>query len=73
MVAEKDGRRWVDFEVGNRSAAPFLRLYERLPEAERHCSDRYAVYGWLPANRHEVGKYGPVNWNEGCIRGCVGR
>ena len=65
VVEEKDGSRWVDFEAGDRSEVPFLRLYERLPEAERHCSDGYAVYDWLPTNRHEVGKYGSVNWNEG--------
>ena len=62
---EQDGSRWVDFEVGDRSAAAFLRLYECLPEAERYCSDGYEVYEWLPRNRHQVGKGGPVNWNEG--------
>ena len=62
---EQDGSRRVDFEVGDRSAAAFLRLYERLPEAERYCSDGYGAYEWLPRNRHQVGKGGPVNWNEG--------
>ena len=33
VVREADGRRWVDFEVVDRSEGPFLRLYERLPEA----------------------------------------
>ena len=33
-VAELDGSRWADFELGDRSEATFLRLYERLPEAE---------------------------------------
>ena len=28
-------------------------------------ADAYQVYGWLPANRHEVGKGGEVNRNEG--------
>ena len=32
-MREADGRRWVDFEVGDRSEAPFLQLYETLPEA----------------------------------------
>ncbi len=76
MVEEKDGSRWLDFEVGDRSEKPLLRRYERLPEAERYCSDGYAVYGWLPTNRHEVGKYGPVNWNEGLhswLRGKLNR
>ena len=41
MVEEKDGRRWVDFEVGDRSEKTFLRLYERLPEAEQYHSDHY--------------------------------
>ena len=66
VVAEADGSRWRDFEVGDRSETPFLRLYERLPEAELYRSDAYQVYaGWFPADRHEVGKGGPVNWNEG--------
>ena len=66
VVRETDGRRWVDFEVGDRSEAPFLRLYERLPEAGLYRSDAYAVYvGWFPPNRHVVGKGSAVNWNEG--------
>ena len=59
---ERDGSRRADFEVGDRSAATFLRLYERLPEAERYCSDGCEAYEWLPRNRHEAGKGGPVNW-----------
>ena len=66
VVREIDGRRWVDFEVGDRSEAPFLRLYERLPEAGLYRSDAYAVYvGWFPPYRHVVGKGSAVNWNEG--------
>ena len=65
VVVEADGSRWVDFEVGDRSAETFLRLYARLPEAEKYRSDAYQVYDWLPANRHVVGKGGEVNWNEG--------
>ena len=66
VVAEADGQRWVDFEVGDRSETPFWRLYERLPEAGLYRSDAYAVYlGWLPPDRHVVGKGGAVNWNEG--------
>ena len=65
VVEEADGQRWVDFEVGDRSEAAFLRLYNRLPEAERYRTDAYQVYGWLPADRHEVGKGGEVNRNEG--------
>ena len=42
-----------------------MRLYGRLPEAERYRSDAYQVYGWLPASRHVVGKGGEVNRNEG--------
>ena len=30
MVEEADGSRWADFEIGDRSAETFLRLYERL-------------------------------------------
>ena len=65
VVEEPDGRKWVDFEAGDRSEATFLRLYQRLPEAERCRTDAYQVYQWLPANRHEVGKGGEVNRNEG--------
>ena len=47
----------MDFEVGDRSETTFLRLYERLPEAQRYYSGGYTVYGnWMPANRHIVGK-----------------
>ena len=55
----------MDFELGDRSAATFLRLLARLPETGPYRSDRYAVYGWLPQNRHVPGKGGAVNWNEG--------
>lgn len=65
VIEEADGRQWVDFEVGDRSEATFLRLYERLPGAERYRTDAYQVYGWLPADRHEVGKGSEVNRNEG--------
>ena len=61
-----DGRRQVDFELGGRGEAAFLRLYGRLPEAETYCSDAYVVYqSWLPPERHRAGKGGPVNRNEG--------
>ncbi len=65
VIEEEDGSRWVDFEVGGRDEATFLRLYDRLPEAKVYRSDAYRVYEWLPANRHVVGKGGAVNWNEG--------
>ena len=42
-----------------------LRLYVRLPEAERYRSDHYRVYEWLPMNRHRIGKGSEVNRNEG--------
>ena len=73
VVAEEDGSRWADFEVGDRSEATFLRLYERLPEAALYRTDDYRVYGWLPADRHEVGKGGAVNWNEGLHSRCRGK
>ncbi len=77
MVPEADGSRWIDFEAGDRSEAPFLRLYGRLPEAETYCSDAYVVYrAWLPPERHTVGKGGPVNRNEGLhsrLRGRLNR
>ena len=66
VVRELDGSRWVDFEAGDRSEAPFLRLYERLPAAGLYRSDAYQVYaGWFPPQRHVVGKGSAVNWNEG--------
>ena len=65
VISEADGSRWVDFEVGNRSEAPFLRLYQRLPEAKLYRSDAYPVYRWFPPGRHAVGKGGAVNRNEG--------
>ena len=76
IVEEADGRRWVDFEVGDRGEATFLRLYDRLPEAEKHVSDGYRVYEWLPHNRHVVGKGLEANRNEGLhsvLRGKLNR
>ena len=64
-MEEYDGRRWSDFEVGSRGERTFLRLYDRLPDAELYRSDGLQVYrSWLPADRHRVGKGGAVNWNE---------
>ena len=76
VVEEPDGSRWADFEVGGRDARTFLRLYGRLPDAERYCTDGYRVYDWLPVDRHLVGKGGAVNWNEGLhsfLRGKLNR
>ena len=56
MVEECDGSRWMDFEVGGRDEATFLRLLERLPDAERYEPDAYGVYGALPVNKHVVGE-----------------
>ena len=71
-VSEPDGSRWADFEIGDRRRQPFLRLYERLPEAQLYGADAYRVSGWLPADRHQVGKGGAVNWNEGLHSWCRG-
>ena len=66
VIQEADGSGWEDFEVGDRSEGPFLRLYERLPEAGLYRSGAYRVYaGWLPPERHLAGKGGAVNRNEG--------
>ena len=76
VVEERDGSRWMDFEAGGRDEATFLRLLERLPDAERYETDAYGVYGALPVNKHVVGKYGAVNWNEGLhsmLRGKLNR
>lgn len=55
----------MDFELGDRSETPFLRLLAWLPETGQYRSDHYAVYGWLSQNRHVPGKGGAVSWNEG--------
>ena len=76
VVEERDGSRWIDFEVGGMDESAFLRLPERLPDAERYETDAYGVYGELPVNKHVVGKYGAVNWNEGLhsmLRGKLNR
>ena len=41
-----------------------------LPEAKLYRTYGYRVYGWLPADRHQVGKVGAVNWNEGLHSWC---
>ena len=66
----------MDFEVGGRDESTFLCLLERLPDAERYETDAYGVYGTLLVNKHVVGKYGTVNWNEGLrlmLRGKLNR
>ena len=65
VVEESDGSRWMDFEVGDRDAETFMRLYRRLPDAHGYRSDPYEVYMRLPSDRHVVGKGGKVNRNEG--------
>ena len=65
VVEERDGSRWMDFEVCGRDEATYLRLLERLPDAERYETDAYGVYGALLVNKHVIGKCGAVNWNEG--------
>ena len=51
-VAEKDGQRWVDLAVGDRSENTFLRWYDRLPAtAAVYCSGSYAVYRRFPQDR----------------------
>ena len=51
-------------EVSSRDEATFMRLLERLPDAERYEADAYGVYGTLPVNKHVVGKYGAVSWHD---------
>ena len=64
-VEERDGSGWMDFEAGGRDECAFMRLLDRLPDAERYETDAYGVYGTLPVNKHVVGKCGAVNWREG--------
>ena len=76
VVEERDGSRWMDFEVGRRDRDTFMRLYRRLPDADRYRSDAYEVYSWLPSGRHEVSKGSEVNRNEGLhsvLRGKLNR
>ena len=76
VIEERDGGRWMDFEVGRRDEAALLRLLERLPDAERYETDGYRVYEWLPHNKHVVGKGGTANWREGLhsmLRGKLNR
>ena len=76
MVEERDGSWWIDFEVVGMDGATFLRLLERLPDAERYETDAYGVHVALPVNKHVVGKYGAVNWNDGLhsmLRGKLNR
>ena len=65
VVEEMDGIRWRMYEVGGRDESAFSRLLDRLPGADRYETDAYPVYGWLPRDRHVIGKGGAVNWNEG--------
>ena len=60
MVEEADGSRWANFEIGDRSAETYLRLYERLPESELYRTDGYRVYSWLPADGHH--RWARVAW-----------
>lgn len=39
MMKERDGSKWMDFEVGGRDEVALLRLLDRLPDAERYESD----------------------------------
>lgn len=36
MVDERDWIMWMDFEVGDRDEPTFMRMLERLPDAERY-------------------------------------
>ena len=69
-VEEADGERGSCFEVGDGSEETFPQLLARLPEAERHPSDAYGMYGFLPRDRHIVGKGSEVNRNEGRTPSC---
>ena len=64
-VEERDGFRRRLHEFGGRDESAFSRLLDRLPGADMYETDAYLVYGWLPRDRHVVGKGGAVNWNDG--------
>ena len=63
-TAVLEGKKML-FEVGDRSERTFLKLLENLPFSQRYHTDSYEVYNFLPFNRHNISKYGKVNWNEG--------
>ena len=76
VMEERHGSRWMDLEVGERGRDTFMRLYRRLPDADRYRSDEYEVYRWLPPDRHMAGKGSEVNRNEGLhsvLRGKLNR
>ena len=66
-LEERDGSRGLDFEVGGSDESTFMRLLERLPDAECYETNSCMVYEWLSRNKHMLRKYGAVNWNE-CLR-----
>ena len=65
VVEERNGSKWMDFEIGGREESTFLPLLDRLPDAERYETDAYGMYGALPINKHVVGKCVAVNRNDG--------
>ena len=71
MIEECDGSRWIDFEVGDRIEATFLRLLDRLLDSECYEPDAYGVYGCLPVNKRKVGKGGAGTGTRDCIRHCA--
>ncbi len=64
-MEERDGSRWIDFEVGGRDESTFMRLLERMSDAALRDIRLRSVCGTLPVNKHVVRKYGAVNWNDG--------
>ena len=60
-VEERNGSKWIDFEVGAETMPHSCALLERLPDTERYETDAYGVYGTLLVNKHVIGKYGAVN------------
>ena len=61
VAAESDGRRRVDFEVGDRSAAAFGRLYARLPGSEFYRTGVYGVYCLWPVDRYAAEPLGAAD------------
>ena len=61
MAAESDGRRRVDFEVGDRSEVAFDWLYARLLGAEFYWAGACGVYCLLPVARYAVEPFGAAD------------
>ena len=66
VVEERDGSRWMDFEVGGRDEATFLHLLDRLPDNARALKDMSTNGEW---RKTTVGEAAPFVYGKGLPRG----